>query len=227
VIAGAATLVLGQFIFATVRSPLPRAPMTTAFALPAAVAGYHLALGLSAIGMTSDPWRHVFAVIGAIVVGSTAWARFTAHPLPASRSPSRLRWSRVRNEDQRSITMANIGSFKKVNAEFQGKIVTLSVQAKNVRIVPETNRTNDNAPSHRVFVGRAEIGAAFQRGPRLPLDQARRPELHRPHLRQLVWGRGRRDLQSDLVARSPAERRVSAPSCSAPAGSLRVGPSRL
>ena len=57
--------------------------------------------------------------------------------------------------------MANIGSFKKVNAEFQGEIVTLSVQAKNVRIVPESSRTNDNAPSHRVFVGRAEIGAAW------------------------------------------------------------------
>jgi uncharacterized protein (DUF736 family) len=59
------------------------------------------------------------------------------------------------------MTMANIGSFKKVNAEFQGEIVTLSVQARNVRIVPESSRTNDNAPSHRVFVGRAEIGAAW------------------------------------------------------------------
>jgi uncharacterized protein (DUF736 family) len=59
------------------------------------------------------------------------------------------------------MTMANIGSFKKVNAEFQGEIVTLSVQARGVRIVPEPNRTNDNAPSHRVFVGRAEIGAAW------------------------------------------------------------------
>jgi uncharacterized protein (DUF736 family) len=57
--------------------------------------------------------------------------------------------------------MANIGSFKKVNAEFQGEIVTLSVQARNVRIVPESSRTNDSAPSHRVFVGRAEIGAAW------------------------------------------------------------------
>jgi uncharacterized protein (DUF736 family) len=57
--------------------------------------------------------------------------------------------------------MANIGSFKKVNAEFQGEIVTLSVQARNVRIVPESSRTNDNAPSHRVFGGRAEIGAAW------------------------------------------------------------------
>jgi len=57
--------------------------------------------------------------------------------------------------------MANIGSFKKSGNEYQGDIVTLSVQAKGVRIVPETNRSNDNAPSHRVFVGRAEIGAAW------------------------------------------------------------------
>ena len=59
--------------------------------------------------------------------------------------------------------MASIGSFKKVGGEFQGQIVTLSVQAKNVRIVPETNRANDNAPCHRVFVGRAEIGAAWSK----------------------------------------------------------------
>ncbi|AUC99456.1 hypothetical protein CWS35_08380 [Bradyrhizobium sp. SK17] len=35
-------------------------------------------------------------------------------------------------------------------------MVTLSVQAKNVRIVPEETRSNDNAPSHRVFVGKAD-----------------------------------------------------------------------
>jgi uncharacterized protein (DUF736 family) len=57
--------------------------------------------------------------------------------------------------------MANIGSFKKSGNEYQGEIVTLSVQARGVRIVPEANRSNDNAPSHRVFVGRAEIGAAW------------------------------------------------------------------
>ena len=57
--------------------------------------------------------------------------------------------------------MANIGSFKKNGREYQGEIVTLSVQAKGVRIVPEDNRQNDNAPTHRVFVGRAEIGAAW------------------------------------------------------------------
>lgn len=57
--------------------------------------------------------------------------------------------------------MANIGNFKKVGTEYQGDIVTLQVQARNVRIVPEDNRTNDKAPNHRVFVGRAEIGAAW------------------------------------------------------------------
>jgi uncharacterized protein (DUF736 family) len=63
--------------------------------------------------------------------------------------------------DQQESIMANIGSFKKLGNEFQGEIVTLSVQARGVRILPETNRANDNAPSHRVFVGRAEIGAAW------------------------------------------------------------------
>lgn len=57
--------------------------------------------------------------------------------------------------------MACIGTFKKTGTEYTGEIVTLSVQAKAVRITAETDRTNDNAPSHRVFVGRAEIGAAW------------------------------------------------------------------
>jgi uncharacterized protein (DUF736 family) len=52
--------------------------------------------------------------------------------------------------------MANIGSFKKAGNDYQGEIITLSLQAKNVRIVPEDNRSNDNAPSHRVYVGRAD-----------------------------------------------------------------------
>jgi len=58
--------------------------------------------------------------------------------------------------------MATIGTFKKTGSnEFTGEIVTLSVQAKNVRIVPETTRSGDNSPSHRVYCGRVEIGAAW------------------------------------------------------------------
>jgi uncharacterized protein (DUF736 family) len=60
--------------------------------------------------------------------------------------------------------MATIGTFKKTGSnEFTGAIVTLSVQAKNVRIVPETNRSGENSPSHRVYVGRVEIGAAWSK----------------------------------------------------------------
>lgn len=60
--------------------------------------------------------------------------------------------------------MATIGTFKKSGSnEFTGQIITLSVQAKNVRIVPEANRTGDNSPSHRVYVGRVEIGAAWSK----------------------------------------------------------------
>src|SRR6266478_738162 len=67
-------------------------------------------------------------------------------------------------EQPRRSEMATIGSFKKSSSnEFQGEIVTLSVQAKGVRIVPETSRTSDNAPSHRILVGRAEIGAAWSK----------------------------------------------------------------
>ena len=54
--------------------------IAAAFALPAAVAGYHLVLGVSAMGMPSDTWRHMFAIIGAAVVGSTAWARLVCPP---------------------------------------------------------------------------------------------------------------------------------------------------
>jgi len=52
--------------------------------------------------------------------------------------------------------MATIGSFKKVGNDFQGEIITLSLQAKGVRIVAETNRANENTPSHRIYVGRAD-----------------------------------------------------------------------
>ena len=59
--------------------------------------------------------------------------------------------------------MANIGTFKKSGTDYLGEIVTLSVQTKSVRIVPEATRASDNAPSHRIFVGRAEIGAAWSK----------------------------------------------------------------
>ena len=57
--------------------------------------------------------------------------------------------------------MATIGTFKKTGTEYTGEIFTLSLQAKGVRLVPDLRASGENAPSHRVLVGRAEIGAAW------------------------------------------------------------------
>ena len=57
--------------------------------------------------------------------------------------------------------MATIGTFKKSGEEYTGEIVTMSLQTKNVTIVPEATSDNDSAPSHRVYVGAAEIGAGW------------------------------------------------------------------
>ena len=113
--------------------------------------------------------------------------------------------------------MATIGTFKKTgNNEFVGEIVTLSVQAKNVRIVPESSRSAENAPSHRVFVGRAEIGAAWSKRSGEGRDylsaQAGRSELQRSDLREPLRRRGRRELHAHLVPRPQGQRRLSRPS---------------
>lgn len=57
--------------------------------------------------------------------------------------------------------MATIGTFKMSGDDYLGEIITLQVQAKNVRIVPDAGQPSEGAPSHRVYVGRAEIGAAW------------------------------------------------------------------
>jgi uncharacterized protein (DUF736 family) len=59
--------------------------------------------------------------------------------------------------------MATIGTFTKNGNEYKGSIITLSVQAKNVRIVPEDNSGNDKAPSHRLLAGNIAFGAAWSK----------------------------------------------------------------
>ena len=67
-------------------SPIPRAAIALLFAAPAAVAGYHATLGLAHIGVPSMAWRQVFAVIGAIAVGGTAFVRMSAMASPPFRT---------------------------------------------------------------------------------------------------------------------------------------------
>ena len=59
--------------------------------------------------------------------------------------------------------MATIGTFTRNGNEYKGSIITLSVQAKNVRIVPEDNAGNEKAPSHRLLAGDVAFGAAWKK----------------------------------------------------------------
>ena len=79
---GALTLVLGQVAVAVARSLALRIAIATAFAIPAAVAGYHVAFALSQIGMSSLAWREILACLGAVCVGGTTWTRLTAFAEP-------------------------------------------------------------------------------------------------------------------------------------------------
>ena len=74
-IASSVTLLVGQIAFTTLRSPLIRIALALLFAVPAAMAGYHAALGLAYIAIPADGWRDAMAVVGAIIVSATAWVR--------------------------------------------------------------------------------------------------------------------------------------------------------
>ncbi|GGZ32611.1 DUF736 domain-containing protein [Asticcacaulis endophyticus] len=59
--------------------------------------------------------------------------------------------------------MSNIGSFKRVGNDYIGEINTLGVSAQNVRIVDEGQPANEDAPTHRIYAGKAEIGVAWSK----------------------------------------------------------------
>jgi hypothetical protein len=88
-LAAAFTLVIGQTIFSLVRTPVLRIAVALMSAVPAALAGYYATFRLSGLTITSVPWRQVFAVIGAVVIGVTVWARLAASPPGGSGAPGR------------------------------------------------------------------------------------------------------------------------------------------
>jgi hypothetical protein len=75
--AGAMTLAIGQTAFAMTRSVIIRAVIATLFAVPATLAGYQVVFALSQIGVPSLVWREIFACLGAVFIGGTAWTRLT------------------------------------------------------------------------------------------------------------------------------------------------------
>jgi hypothetical protein len=75
VFAAGITLAFGRIAFAAVRPPFIRAVIGLLYAVPAALAGYHLSLGLAGISMTDEGWRAAFALVGAGLIGVTAFSR--------------------------------------------------------------------------------------------------------------------------------------------------------
>jgi hypothetical protein len=75
IVAGSVTLAIGQTAFAIARFPILRAAIAAAFAVPAAIAGYYVVFAMSQLGMPSLAWCEVFACLGAVFIGGTAWTK--------------------------------------------------------------------------------------------------------------------------------------------------------
>ncbi len=89
VAAGGMSLAIAQIAFAMTRSPILRAIIAAVFALPATFAGYHVVLAMAQVGVPSLVWREVFACVGAVFIGGTAWTRLAVFTEPRPVEPDR------------------------------------------------------------------------------------------------------------------------------------------
>ncbi len=91
--AGGMTLAIGQTAFAMTRCVTIRTIIAALFAVPATLAGYQVVFAMSQIGVPSLIWREIFACLGAVFIGSMAWARLTifteARPLDSNMAVGR------------------------------------------------------------------------------------------------------------------------------------------
>jgi hypothetical protein len=86
ILASAITLGFGRLAFAAVRTPIARAGVAMLFASPAAVAGYYATIGLAHIAMAPSTISNVLGIVGACVVGATAWTRMGLAPPTTDRN---------------------------------------------------------------------------------------------------------------------------------------------
>lgn len=91
---GALTLAAGQVAIALSRIRTLRITIAAAFAVPAAIAGYHVMFALSQIGVPSLAWREAFACLRAVCIGGAAWTRLRVlaktRPLESGRAVERF-----------------------------------------------------------------------------------------------------------------------------------------
>ncbi|HKX77558.1 MAG TPA: hypothetical protein VJM34_03460 [Novosphingobium sp.] len=76
--AGVAVLVVGQFLFTVIRSPIVRLAIALLFAIPAGIAGYHAVQGV--VGLAIDPGAMLSTLswIGGVTIAVTAWIRLAS-----------------------------------------------------------------------------------------------------------------------------------------------------
>ncbi len=72
---GGIVFAIGNLGFHATQSVMIRLAIAALFVIPAAYVGYTGTLEVSALGMLSSAWEHVVAVIGAVAIGGTAFAR--------------------------------------------------------------------------------------------------------------------------------------------------------
>ena len=83
---------IGQFLIMFARPMWMKLAVTLAFVAPAAIAGFHATHGIVKHLMPSESWQTIFAVIGAVAVGITAFVRVTsvAPPGHAGQTPASI-----------------------------------------------------------------------------------------------------------------------------------------
>jgi hypothetical protein len=91
--AGGMILAIGQTAFAMIRSVIIRAIIAALFAAPATLAGYQVVFAMSQIGVPSLAWREIFACLGAVFIGGTAWTRLTTFTEARPRDTGEEAWS--------------------------------------------------------------------------------------------------------------------------------------
>src|SRR5690606_9204689 len=82
--AAAATFGLFQLLLLFVRPAWLKLLILLVFVAPAVVAGYHATFGIVKLTMPSETWQIIFAMVGAIAVGISAFMRLTMMAPPGS-----------------------------------------------------------------------------------------------------------------------------------------------
>jgi hypothetical protein len=90
-IAGVATLLLGHLLLTFVKPLWLRLMTAAVFVAPAAIAGYHATHGIVKHTIPSDTWQVAFSVVGAVVVGITAFARLATLAPPGQAAQGAVR----------------------------------------------------------------------------------------------------------------------------------------